>query len=213
MNMLRRLQVTNFKSLMETEIRLEKNTFLIGLNGSGKTSILQSIDFLSAIAKGKVDEWLKIRGWEKSELTFSGNNKKLIEFQISFKLRDNEYRWDFTFNRDLLRNTSEKYTKCSQDEIQVLLEVKEGHYALLGSSKNKIAFNYEGSIISVLKDEALGEELKEIRNFFSNIKVVWESQNEALTYILSLEGVLYMICPAQSYIIFRDRGSEWTIVG
>ena len=170
MNMLRRLQVTNFKSLMETEIRLEKNTFLIGLNGSGKTSILQSIDFLSAIAKGKVDEWLKIRGWEKSELTFSGNNKKLIEFQISFKLRDNEYRWDFTFNRDLLRNTSEKYTKCSQDEIQVLLEVKEGHYALLGSSKNKIAFNYEGSIISVLKDEALGEELKEIRNFFSNIK-------------------------------------------
>jgi hypothetical protein len=49
--------------------------------------------------------------------------------------------------------------------------------------------------------------------FFFNIKVVWESQNEALTYILSLEGVLYMICPAQSYIIFRDRGSEWTIVG
>ena len=103
MNMMKHLKITNFKSLMNTNIKLEKNTFLIGLNGSGKTTILQSIDFLSAIAKGIVSQWLKIRGWERSELTFSGKNKKLIEYQIEFQLaEDRHYKWQFSFNKDLL---------------------------------------------------------------------------------------------------------------
>jgi len=171
MNMLKHLTITNFKSLMGTKIDLEKNTFLIGLNGSGKTTILQSIDFLSAVVNGTITQWLKTRGWEKSELTFAGKNKKLIEYTIKFRLSNNNYYvWEFAFNRDLLRSTYEKFIKKSNEEVIILLEVKEGAYTLLGIQKTKIAFNYEGSIISSLKKENLGEELSEIRDFFANVK-------------------------------------------
>ena len=56
-NMLTTLEVDNFKSLKNTKISFSKNTFFIGLNGTGKTSILQVIDFLSALASGEVEEW------------------------------------------------------------------------------------------------------------------------------------------------------------
>ena len=62
-NKIKKLTLNNFKSLVDTEIDLSKNTFLIGLNGSGKTTILQAIDFLSAIAGGDVESWLERRGW------------------------------------------------------------------------------------------------------------------------------------------------------
>ena len=68
-NMIKQFKVTNFKSLHKTKIDLSKNTFFIGINGSGKTTILQAIDFLSVIADGKVEEWLDRRGWQKQEKT------------------------------------------------------------------------------------------------------------------------------------------------
>jgi len=110
-NKIKKLTLNNFKSLVDTEIDLSKNTFLIGLNGSGKTTILQAIDFLSAIAGGDVESWLESRGWRKQELTYFGSSKKLIEFKIDFEISGIDYRWEFTFNRDLLRNTSEKLYK------------------------------------------------------------------------------------------------------
>lgn len=175
MKMLKHLTITNFKSLMDTKIKLEKNTFLIGLNGSGKTTILQSIDFLSAIAKGMVSQWLKTRGWERTELTFSGKNKKLIEYQIEFQLsEDRHYKWQFSFNRDLLRNTFERIEKIIDGQSFSLLEVKEGNYLLRVhehvTKRDKITFNYEGSILSVLKKEIIGNELIDIHNFFAEIK-------------------------------------------
>jgi predicted ATPase len=165
-NKIKKLTLNNFKSLVDTEIDLSKNTFLIGLNGSGKTTILQAIDFLSAIAGGDVESWLESRGWRKQELTYFGSSKKLIEFKIDFEISGIDYRWEFTFNRDLLRNTSEKLYK----EKDLLAEVFEGHYRISRQAKIKIGFNYNGSIVSVLKDEVLGKEIINIRRFFKHIK-------------------------------------------
>ena len=57
-NMLKAIQIDNFKSLKNTEITLSKNNFLIGMNGTGKTTFLQLIDFLSVIFLGKIEQWL-----------------------------------------------------------------------------------------------------------------------------------------------------------
>ena len=52
----------------------------------------------------------------------------------------------------------------------MLAEVFEGHYRISRQAKIKIGFNYNGSIVSVLKDEVLGKEIINIRRFFKHIK-------------------------------------------
>ena len=46
-----RLEVENFKSLVNFEMDLPKFSCLIGLNGAGKSTVLQFIDFLSQLMR------------------------------------------------------------------------------------------------------------------------------------------------------------------
>ncbi|OAD21575.1 hypothetical protein THIOM_002652, partial [Candidatus Thiomargarita nelsonii] len=43
--MIREFHINNFKSLVNFKFQLDKFTCLIGLNGSGKSTILQALDF------------------------------------------------------------------------------------------------------------------------------------------------------------------------
>ncbi len=47
MRRIQRIEIENFKSLVDFKVDLPKLGCLIGLNGSGKSSVLQLIDFLS----------------------------------------------------------------------------------------------------------------------------------------------------------------------
>ena len=71
--MIRRIQIDNFKSLDGFSLPPVPNilgnfTCLIGANGTGKTTVLQAIDFLSQLINGRVTEWLRERNWSAQEL-------------------------------------------------------------------------------------------------------------------------------------------------
>lgn len=173
-NMLTRIHVKNFKSLFDTEIPFSKNSFIIGLNGAGKTSILQVIDFLSVICRGEgaIEQWIKERGWDKKDLTFYGKKKSLIELEIDFALEGNLYQWQMAFNSQLLKCSMEKIVALDEDKkkIEELLTVDSGSYSIGKGKKDKINFKYTGSIISGLKKETLGEVLIKIHAFFTEIR-------------------------------------------
>lgn len=171
-NMLLSIKINNFKSLKETgRISLEKNTFLIGLNGSGKSSFLQAIDFLSAIANGEVEEWLKIRSWDKRDLKFYGNLKSLIDFEVLFEIDKKRYLWAMSFNSQTLKCTNEYLFRKNVDDDKApeILSVKDGYYSLNKSKKEKINFKYSGSILSALETRLLEEELMHIHKFLKEI--------------------------------------------
>jgi predicted ATPase len=44
---LERIRVDNFKSLVDFQLQLAPFTCLIGLNGAGKSTVLQALDFAS----------------------------------------------------------------------------------------------------------------------------------------------------------------------
>jgi predicted ATPase len=113
--MLKAITIDNFKSFKNTEITLSKNSFLIGMNGTGKTTFLQLIDFLSVISLGKIEEWLEKRQWQKKELTFYGSKKFLIEIKVTFQLGTENYIWEMAFNRQNL--------KCTKENIVILFHL------------------------------------------------------------------------------------------
>uniref|UniRef100_UPI002FDAD418 AAA family ATPase n=2 Tax=Rivihabitans pingtungensis TaxID=1054498 RepID=UPI002FDAD418 len=60
--------IKNFKSLENVTFRLGKFNCLVGMNGAGKSTVLQALDLLAQLMHGNVDQWLKTRGWESKDL-------------------------------------------------------------------------------------------------------------------------------------------------
>ena len=66
--MIKSIWIDNFKSLVDFELELTKFSCLVGLNGSGKSTVLQAMDFLSQLMVGDLDGWLEERHWERADL-------------------------------------------------------------------------------------------------------------------------------------------------
>ena len=150
--MLTRLYVDNFKALVDFELKLGKAVFLIGLNGAGKSTVLQFIDFVSSVAKGNTDEWLRARDWSAADLNSKLKKRSNIEFELEFdfKTGDSQDRgsWRASFNRSLMR--------CTQEEIKVdgktVARVSDGVFINLEKPERsaKIRTDYKGSYIRCL---------------------------------------------------------------
>lgn len=54
--MLRKIKITNFKSLATLDLDLGRINLFIGANGAGKSNLLEAIGVLSAAASGRVDD-------------------------------------------------------------------------------------------------------------------------------------------------------------
>ncbi len=69
--MIRKVQISNFKSIPDLTLDLGRVTVFIGANGSGKSNILEAIALASAAAQNKLDnEFLISRGIRVTETRF-----------------------------------------------------------------------------------------------------------------------------------------------
>ncbi len=91
--MLQQFSIKNFKSLsLETPVTFHQGlNIIIGLNGSGKTTVLQAIDFVNhlPVENDGYGKWLQKREWEPEDLGCKvkkdGKVSSLIEFDIRYK--------------------------------------------------------------------------------------------------------------------------------
>ncbi len=133
---IRYINVSNFKSLMDFQLSLHDFNCLIGLNGAGKSTVLQFLDFLAQQVKGDLDEWLEERSWGASDINCRlGNNKKrLVSFEVWLTMGNGRrLLWQSAFNPGELKSTAEDIYLVEQDNTsQSLLNVVKGEYSLGG---------------------------------------------------------------------------------
>jgi AAA15 family ATPase/GTPase len=92
--MIKSFYIDNFKSLVDFRLpprshKLGQFTCLVGLNGAGKSTVLQAFDFVGHLANGEVASWLKQREWKTSDLTSRFLKlKKLIQFEIEVEVTE-----------------------------------------------------------------------------------------------------------------------------
>lgn len=168
-------QIDNFKSLVDFKLELSKFSCLIGLNGAGKSSVLQALDFTSALMSGDVTEWLSKRSWDVKDLNSKLVNRSNINFGIVLEIDGQFYAWGGAFNRTKLSLTYETIDRCDHDSKAGkrktnLFEVAKGHYTVRGEEAEPINFRYEGSILSQLKSSALSPEIEMIKKEICNIR-------------------------------------------
>jgi AAA15 family ATPase/GTPase len=150
------IEAKNFKSLVDFRIELTQFNCLIGLNGSGKSTVLQFIDFVSQLVRGDMKGWLDERKWSSSELKSKLSKKTNIELYVFFEEGGKDIgHWYASYNPSKNRCTQERF-----ELPQTSLEVKDGKIQIKDSDEKyntsaHIAFDYEGSIVSVYNDGML----------------------------------------------------------
>ncbi|WP_295427151.1 AAA family ATPase [uncultured Thiodictyon sp.] len=162
------LSVDNFKSLVDFRLPLADFTCLIGLNGSGKSTVIQAVDFIACLFKGSISRWLEQRQWSPADLNSKLIRKSNITVGIALRKGAKVLFWKARFNRTSL--------KCTQERVSVdkriIFSVDEGSYAIPDEREDmvrtKIAFEYEGSVLSQLKDEILPSALRALKGFLQS---------------------------------------------
>ncbi|WP_260261471.1 AAA family ATPase [Vibrio intestinalis] len=158
------IKANNFKSLVDFSLPFSKFNCLVGLNGSGKSTVLQFIDFLSQQVSGDIDEWLSSRQWSARDLNSTLTKQSNITFTVELSYAGRPVIWEGSFNRKELYCTSEKITWDSK----TLLNVSDGKFALPTEElQSPITFDYQGSILSQIRDKTLPKELIEFKTFFN----------------------------------------------
>lgn len=167
-----KFEIDNFKSLLDFEIELPKFTCLIGLNGSGKSTVLQAMDFVSHLVHGNVKDWLGPRRWKSSELKSKLSRKVNIEFSIG--LEDNNHQqcgtWQGTYSTNKNRCVKERLVLSDYSlEIKtdrVFLTKKETEEA----KYREISFDYQGSILSALREDTLPPSVRNFKQLLREVK-------------------------------------------
>lgn len=161
--MIKLIKIDNFKSLVDFELPLSKFNCLVGLNGAGKSTVLQAIDFLSQLIKGDITGWLEKRQWDKTDLNSKLTKKSNITFTVELVLTDNQIvQWRGSFNRASLYCTSEEITAGNKS----VLRVKNGQLIIpsLNTIPANIRFEYEGSVLSKFKLGKFQHILEQVKN-------------------------------------------------
>lgn len=152
--MIKRIRVKNFKSLADFDLPLGMFTCLIGLNGAGKTTVLQVLDFIGHLACGITD----FRNWKKSDFVTNGSGLRTITLQVDFSINNVHIIWSGKYNIDKQKFTEEvirQYDPIKEWLIGVSLHLKDNRlsydYTEQQNSKDISDYNYKGSVLSAFK--------------------------------------------------------------
>lgn len=167
--MIKSIRIVNFKSIGEMTLNLDRFNCLVGMNGAGKSTVLQAFDFLSHLMLGDIDAWLRERNWDIADLNNKLRKESNIALHVIYELANSDMLfWVGVFNRSDLRCTSEILFSPAEDQDPTLLHVKKGKFLLNGRKDSRkwqeIAFTYQGSILSALKDTELPASVLEFRD-------------------------------------------------
>ena len=84
--MFRKLKVDNFKSLVDFSVEFTPMSVIIGNNATGKSSVLQAIDFLCGSIKEDFDIMLERRNWTADNIKSKLINSNKIHFESNILL-------------------------------------------------------------------------------------------------------------------------------
>lgn len=95
--LLRALRIDSFKSYRDETVPLGPLSMLVGPNGSGKTSVLQGIEFMGGLVRGTLGEQLRGRDWEYRDLPWLRGSTQRFGFTAELELDGSPLIWTLRF--------------------------------------------------------------------------------------------------------------------
>ncbi|MEO5332792.1 MAG: AAA family ATPase [Magnetococcus sp. YQC-5] len=165
--MIEEIYIHNFKSITNMTLKFGQFNCLIGMNGVGKSTILQALDFISKCMFGQVQEWLNGRGWLASDVVCKLHKIINIFFHVKYRTESGRLLdWEAKLHRSTFRCISEKI----QLDDEILFKSTGLDFRIQEKSPHDITFIYYGSLLSQLKDSELPPAILEFREALGRIR-------------------------------------------
>ncbi|WP_198305545.1 AAA family ATPase [Arcobacter vandammei] len=161
---LKKIEIDNFKSLVDFQIEFERFNCIVGLNGSGKSTLLQALDLISQMMKGDISNWLQKRNWTSKDLHSKLTKTKNISFKLYLEENKKNYTYEAVFNPSKLKCTSELVFIGGKQIVKI-----ENSKLTMDEQIFEIIQDYEGSLLSSIKESKFEEDLLKLKNFIKDI--------------------------------------------
>jgi predicted ATPase len=164
---LKRISTSGFKAVDQFSMSIEpKLTLLLGMNGAGKSSILQLFALMRDLANGQPDRFFEERGWDRKALRFRAPNNRssIVRITAVFEAeRWGTIRWliSWGLNSGRLQREHVQLWRTPHSEPTEIMTFDRETGGRFGHQKVP-ALRFQGSILSVIEKEGLGEEIKEL---------------------------------------------------
>lgn len=183
--MIKHFHIDNFKSLVDFRLNpaggsLAKFTCLVGLNGAGKSTVLQALDFVGHLASGEIEKYLNAREWKPSDmLSKFASRKQLISFEVGLDLGfDEDVIWKAAYNTSQDRCTSEEVLLGTKRQLrlqagELVYQSREPLFTGKAQLDERLSIGklkQSGSSLSLLKVESLGPVLAKLKAFTETLK-------------------------------------------
>lgn len=161
--MITNLKIQNFKSLKDINLELKNLNLLTGLNGSGKSSLIQVLLLLRQ-SKNTLNEGILSLQKEEKELFdagvaqdvyYSQSKDNKISFHLTFS--NNIFKWDFNYSREKnqIDDTLEGARHYKMEELNKF-DLFNDNFQYLYAERLKPQDNYTVSMENVVKKSSLG---------------------------------------------------------
>lgn len=117
--MIKRLYVDNFKALNSFQISLEQFTVIVGNNMSGKSTILQVLDFISNLTKEDFSVILERRGWKVSDIKSQLEKSQTISFSCEMELPVESKCVSLCWDMHIFANTQKNTLRLGYEVVSV----------------------------------------------------------------------------------------------
>jgi predicted ATPase len=159
--MLKRIKIINFKSLENVEINFnQKFHAIIGRNNSGKTNLIEAIDFVSKLAR-KLELFNvieKMGGFDR--ILYFEAKEKIIQFELEIVLEKNTYIYELAFSdKSILK---EKLLLNNKIVLEILSQGKGRTFDYVENIYKDFSFESKNLALNQLWDY---ERYKPIREF------------------------------------------------
>lgn len=138
--MITKLEVDNFKSLNNVKLFFKEITVLVGNNASGKTSVIQALDFLINACKSEFYSFFESRELAPSDivskLSRTGHRKVRFYSEWSISLQDTKFPLSWELEIEILKNDdirliNEKITDLSNGKVLLYYDMTRRNNQLI----------------------------------------------------------------------------------
>jgi len=177
--MFKRLEVDNFKSLVKFSVNLGSTCAIVGNNATGKSTILQAIDFLCSSVREDFDIMLERRGWSVVNVKSKLSSSNKISFKSTIVLEENRdciYEWEMVLvaytgkNEILLQSES---VKCDDEVLLSYISEKGGY--IRGETETSQGISLPDAMVAhasimrmFMRSEKVDERLRRLIRFLLN---------------------------------------------
>lgn len=173
-----RIEISGFKALGGFRMELAEDlTLLIGMNGSGKSSVLQALGFARYLAEGRAQAFFDERGWDRQDMRFRSNPRgkgTVVAIGIVFDSPWGKLRWDIQWGlmtgglyQERIRH---RVDENQVDELLVFTQKDGGRI----NTDEVPALIFPGSLMAAVPSSAYsganGEILLAVRNWARGIR-------------------------------------------